>query len=207
MQFSVIGKWLIDGVSPHTGLPVLETCRIVAHPKLQQQCDGDWFYDGAVWSARVWKGYDDTRDYVPCRDGGIATRAHAKYRIGQTYSIQLGRGQKSIGRTPPIESIYRQDVREMTPQQARWRGFTSIEAYLDVWTRMHDPAVLLLEPIPGKGGWLGGLKRKWKQGVVWHDLISGLCERPAERYDAWVIRFAAAPDDGTQHRAFGEGSE
>lgn len=198
MQFSVIGQWLIDGKSPHTGEPVLETCRIVAQPKLHERCDGDWLYEGTVWSARVWKGINDTRDYVPCRDGGIATRAHAKHRVEQTYAIQPGRGQKAIGRTPPIASIRRQDVREMTQNDAIARGFASIEEYLEVWTRMHDRGLgLYFDPQTTDYHYWNSQVQLWDICAA-QQIPDVLAVRPAERYDAWVIRFAAPSGEGSE---------
>lgn len=166
MQFSVIGQWLIDGKSPHTGQPVLETCRIVKPGHLD---------------CRTSKG--DVMYIINADDRII-------YQVGKTYAIQPGRGQKSIGRTPPIVSIRRQDVREMTQDDAIARGFSNSCHYLQVWCEMHDPKALT--------AWRTGFKDTCGN---FFDVLRAWGK--LERYDAWVLRFAAnpaAPGDSAQGR-------
>lgn len=190
MIYSVIGQWLLDGKSPHTELPVLETRRVVK--------PGDRF---TMAIAQVLIGKDAGRVIelikTPARAFNGAGSAYAiysskdarKWHVGQELAIQLGRGQRALGRTPPIASIRRQDVRAMTQDDARDSGFNNVYQYLAVWCEMHDPQVTIFEVVPGV--WLGGLKTEFKRGVCWgQDFMLGeLYQRPADRYDAWVIRF------------------
>lgn len=170
MQFSIIGTWLIEGRSPYTKLPVTETCRIV------KPGQGAWYYfDGRIRS--------------------IYTPSHLiSYQVGKTYAIQPGRGQKAIGLTPPIESIRRQDVREMTREDAIARGFHCANDYIVVWARMHDPELGLYQDTDMIFRYYPDRRGK-KQSCYHPQLHDVLMARPAERYDAWVLRFAASGDN------------
>ena len=151
MQFSIIGQWLIDGKSPNTGQPVLETCRIVKPEHFD------------------WKCGDEKIFFVPPYRRGYYDSPRVVYAVGKTYAIQSGRGQKAIGRTPPLASIRRQDVRTMTLDDAVRRGFASVENNLLFWTQMHDPTA---------------------NAICWRDeSFACLRHRPADRYDAWVLTF------------------
>lgn len=88
------------------------------------------------------------------------------YQVGKTYAAQPGRGKPAVARIR-IESIARQDVREISAPSARREGFDTWMEFLDVWIAMHDKQMV----------------NKWEH---W---IKRLEDRPAERYDAWVIRF------------------
>lgn len=158
MQMSIIGKWLMDGSSPHTGQLVLEICRIV-------KPEHGWLTD------------DANGEHYSMVVNRHSTRVI--YRVGNTYAIQPGRGKKAIGRTPPIASIRRQDVRDMTDADALARGFLNRCHYLQVWCEMHDPLAVTAWRSRGLGDTCG-------------DFFDSLRGRgKSERYDAWVIRFAA----------------
>lgn len=170
MQFSVIGQWLIDGKSPHTGQPVLETCRVV------KPGQGAWYYfDGRIRS--------------------IYTPSHLiSYQVGKNYAIQYGRGQKSVGRTPVVERIYRQDVREMTGDDATARGFCSVLDYLQVWVAMHDPrAHSYLMCDLGRRDYQDARAWQMDHANEWGQYLRG---RAPENFDAWVLRFAAPSGTG-----------
>jgi len=113
------------------------------------------------------------------------------YQVGQCYAIQLGRGQQAIGRTPQLASIQRQDVREMTLQQAIDSGFKGTPEYLMVWTKLHDaPAYnyaqcdLLARHCQSEDFNFDYWVRI--EGAKWFRYLKS---RPSERYDAWVLRF------------------
>lgn len=179
MQFSVIGQWLIDGQSPNTGKPVLETRRIVKPGQKH-------FHESAINI----EGYPKLRETSVVYVGDFDRFA---FEIGQTYAIQLGRGKKAIGRTNKLASIQRQDVREMTLQQAIDSGFKGTPEYLMVWTKMHDPVAynhaqcdLMAHEYERRDqfdSWVHIEAANW---------FRYLQSRPAERYDAWVLRFEAA---------------
>lgn len=162
MQLNIIGKWLIDGRSPNTGLPVLETRRLA---KITHEWDG---------SINL-----KTHETIVNRVGALPSR-HTLYEVGKTYAIQLGRGKPAIGRTPPIARLRRQDVRDMTHEDAIASGFNSVGHYLETWCAMHDPDAL--------SRWNAPRKRGLEATVG--DFMRLVEQRPAEHYDAWVIRFA-----------------
>lgn len=185
MICSVIGQWLLDGKSPHTGLPVLETRRVVAPKEFValRHVPFGWTLDAGE------SVIDEIAIQTNAGGGG-----YVKYAVGKTYAIQPGRGQRALGRTPRVASIRRQDVRTMTQGDAAASGFDNVYQYLAVWCEMHDPQVTILEVVPSV--WLGGLKTEFKRGVCWGQnefMLGELYQRPDDRYDAWVIRFEDAP--------------
>lgn len=95
------------------------------------------------------------------------------WKIDETYSIQPGRGQRSVGRFV-VEDIWRQDVRTLTPEQVKAEGFDSLSAFLVVWCGMHDktqnPVVLGVNDKP--------------LDDAWHKAFMAQHPHP-ERYQAW----------------------
>ncbi len=95
----------------------------------------------------------------------ITAKKKSLYRVGSTYAVQGGRGQKGVARIE-ITSIDRKDVRSFTDEEIKAEGFASDNDFFNVWCAMHDPDMLLWA--------LKGLSLK---------------TRPKERYQAWVINF------------------
>jgi len=97
------------------------------------------------------------------------------YQAGKTYAVQSGRGKPAIGRIY-IEDISSQDVRKIRDEDVRAEGFASKVNFLETWTQMHDkPAhVRLLE------------YQRLGLPHVWENYLQN---RPAERYQAWVLEF------------------
>lgn len=200
MQFSTIGQWLLDGKSPHTGLTVTETRRIVK--------PGDRF-TMAIGQVVIGKDHGRVIELVKTpvqalsKDRPVyavySASGARKWHVGQTLAIQPARGQAAIGRTPPIASITRQDVRDMTPEQAVASGFKSLEDYWYVWTAMHD------RPLGFQRDWdlnltkqhYGWFRRQPNQVITSLELLPELMhERPAERYNAWALIFEGGNDGG-----------
>lgn len=171
MIFSVIGNWLKQGFSPLTGKPVTETRRIVKPGHLTS------------------RPYPDDRDRIfAVITLDMIGRQRNVYRVGDALAIQLGRGKRAIGRTQPIKSITRQDVHEMMPEQAIASGFPTVLDYLLVWTGLHDPTALNY----ANCDLLRAEYVRQSQTELWITLggdrwLRYLGERPAVRYDAWVI--------------------
>jgi hypothetical protein len=59
------------------------------------------------------------------------------YRIGSTYAVQGGRGQKGIARIR-ITDIRNEDVRNISDADVKSEGFASKEEFLTVWRSMHN---------------------------------------------------------------------
>lgn len=97
------------------------------------------------------------------------------YAKGHTYAVQPGRGQKSLGRIR-ITDIGHEDVRTISREDAWAEGFTNCAAFLRIWIGMHDMAATQRFD-----------EYRSKDAEV--DAISYLMTRPAERYQAWVLRF------------------
>lgn len=93
----------------------------------------------------------------------------------KTYAVQPGRGQKAVGRIR-ITHIRREDVRNISEEDARAEGFTDIDDFLETWCGMHDPSILPFFTAMYRRGWLE--------------------TQPASRYDAWVIAFELVADKG-----------
>lgn len=182
MIFSVIGQMLIDGRSPYTGQPVLETRRIVK----PNQCLLEGTVSG-VYNTTVYGYY--ALDGMGQRGYFNGHKDHPVYIVGKTYTIQPNRGKKAIGRTPPIASIRRQDVRAMTDADALAIGFKTVLDYWLVWIGMHDCGVgLYFDPKIVDWRYWNCKIRAWET-CCFEQIPSVLADRPAERYDAWVIRF------------------
>lgn len=49
----------------------------------------------------------------------IGANGRLKWQVGKDYAIQPGRGQKAVGRTPPIKAIRRQRLQEIKPFDMR----------------------------------------------------------------------------------------
>lgn len=104
------------------------------------------------------------------------------YQAGKTYAVQSGRGQPAIGRIY-IEDISSQDVREISDADVRAEGFAFKEDFLNTWTQMHDkPAHVRLLEYQRLGTVLPH---------VWENYLQN---RPAERYQAWVLEFQLVHD-------------
>lgn len=160
MIFQIIGQWVLGGKSPHTGLPVTQTRRLIK----------------------------DTQGFNPARGVYSSTPAglHYLYEVGKSYAIQLKRGGKAVGRIPPLTSIRKQDVRQMTHEDAIASGFNSVAQYIETWAWMHDRT---------------GLRRARSQGAhrgTQGEFIDWFQQRPAERYTAWVLDWATIDKIGME---------
>lgn len=68
-------------------------------------------------------------------------RARKIYEVGKTYSVQPGRGQKSVGRIKLL-AIRWERIQEITPADAKAEGITGIPRlvvgfYASLWDRIH----------------------------------------------------------------------
>lgn len=91
------------------------------------------------------------------------------YRVGKTYAVQPGRGQKAVGRIE-IVSIRQEDVRHISQEDVIAEGYDRLGFFL-TWTKMHDvPANRELRRFDSPP-------------------LRLLDSRPPERYQAWVLTF------------------
>jgi hypothetical protein len=101
------------------------------------------------------------------------------WRVGNTYAVQPGRGQKAVARIRILQ-IRLMDVRYISAQDAVDEGFIDIYEFLKVWCKMHDPVgYKVVKPITSLYTVLPRIP---------------LLDRPAERYRAWVISFKLEED-------------
>jgi len=102
-------------------------------------------------------------------------KERTRWEVGKTYAVQPARGQPAIGRIR-ITGIREQDVREISDADVRAEGFASKANFLETWTQMHDRLahVRLLE------------YQRLGLPHVWENYLQN---RPAERYQAWVLEF------------------
>ena len=89
-------------------------------------------------------------------------KERTRWEVGKTYAVQPARGKSAIGRIR-ITGIREQDVREISDADVRAEGFAAKADFLKTWTQMHDKPAFYL--------------------------MADLQNRPAERYQAWVLEF------------------
>jgi len=109
------------------------------------------------------------------------------YQAGKTYAVQSGRGKPAIGRIY-IEDISSQDVRGISDADVRAEGFAFKADFLNTWTQMHDMTAfgyLMVDLMVGEYQRLGITVPPH----VWAEWENYLQNRPAERYQAWVLEF------------------
>lgn len=139
-------------------------------------------------SANTWRFHPDPkRGY-----SGVRNNERWRWYINQELAVQPGRGQKAIGRIK-ILYVRREDVREISAADAKAEGFEDSGAegrldFLSVWVSMHDKPMTFerdTEHWDFDGTW------NFKNKGLSDSLVAlyWLSERPAERYQAWVIDF------------------
>lgn len=109
------------------------------------------------------------------------------WEVGKTYAVQPGRGKPAVARIQ-IVNIRREDVREISDADVKAEGFETASDFFMTWCKMHD-----------KGQTLPIIPDYYTGAIVWQGVRSELQQRPAERYQAWVLIFRlveAAPDAG-----------
>ncbi len=154
-------QW-ITKPSPHTGELKTQTSRIAAPEPNGESLAGFEMLSYPMGMKAVVRGSKDDSHWV------------TKWQVGKTYAVQPGRGEKAIGRIRILD-IQRIDVRDFTPADVKREGFLSLNHYLLVWSQMHDAAFHDRYPTTGQ------ISLACEQGA--------LMERPAELYDAWVLKF------------------
>lgn len=125
------------------------------------------------------------------------------YAIGKTYAVQPARTAKGIARIQ-IMSIRREDVRQISEADARAEGFDSPELFWLKWCEMYDPLAAVqvkrfIEAVPDvvNGVSYPGfrvMKPTEDRELYYYTAKDYLAQRPAERYDAWVLTFALVPE-------------
>jgi hypothetical protein len=80
-------------------------------------------------------------------------RRRCGYRVGQTFTVNPGRGVANIGRARVI-AVVREHLGHLTDEQARAEGFASAEEFYSTWkliNKRYDPLVhvwrLEFEPV------------------------------------------------------------
>jgi hypothetical protein len=171
MLFLMIGQWLIDGESPHTGEPVNQTRRMV------KSGDSPWKLGRT----------NPMHPLILCKvtlDGG-----RTRYEVDKTYAIQLGRGMKAIGRTPPLKAIWQEDdVRDISYANARASGYKCAVHYLfEAWCPMHDPLMVTeFEGYDFNFGIEDAAESYLQNEAFWLAVM----ERPAKKYGpVWTLVF------------------
>lgn len=110
-------------------------------------------------------------------------RWNTKWQVGKTYAVQPGRGKKAIARIR-ITDIRREDVREISDQDIWAEGFKDYVDFWSTWCNMHDSKVDVENLVDG---WQGSSE-------IGESLYTYLTDRPADRYQAWVIEFELVPE-------------
>jgi hypothetical protein len=109
---------------------------------------------------------DSSYQQIGCvRDG----KGRLRWRVGDTYAIQPGRGEKGIARFRLLH-IASVDVRDFVQLEAVAEGFQDRVEFWQIWCRFYDPL------------WKG-----LDENSI--DLFMWLRDRPHHLYDAWALTF------------------
>lgn len=65
-------------------------------------------------------------------------RSRVKWRMGDTLAVQVGRGKKAIGRTPPIKAIRRERLRDIRWRDVKAEGVDLSDMVSRGWNRHVD---------------------------------------------------------------------
>lgn len=95
------------------------------------------------------------------------------YAVGKTYAVQPGRSKPAIARIR-ITDIRREDVRQISEEDALAEGFEDQKRFWETWIEMHDKTFLETYLYAADCDYL----REY-----------GFFERPSARYDAWALSF------------------
>lgn len=169
MIFQHTYQWIF-GVSPHTGKPKTMTSRL---------WQSDWYTWANGEAVRDGNPENDTRENCPLKYSSICRESNHRlvYAEGQRHAVQPGRTQKGIGHIQ-IATLYRYDVRTITPYELECEGFGGWKDYLALWCQMRDKPALKAEP--GHVGWFD---------MPRCDTENWLQTRPRDNYLAVAIRF------------------
>jgi hypothetical protein len=63
-------------------------------------------------------------------------RGICRYRVGQDYSVQPGRGVREIGRLAVV-AIARQQLGLPSLEEVRREGFDRVDDFIEAWTEIH----------------------------------------------------------------------
>lgn len=123
--------------------------------------------------------------FIPWVYRGTGRYAIKVWETGKTYAVQPSRNEKAVGRIF-LKKIRLEDVRNISLEDAKAEGFTGYGFdpcvdFLLLWMEMHDPKAL---PVP-----MDCICFETAD-IRYGALVDYLNERPAERYQAWVLEFA-----------------
>jgi len=108
--------------------------------------------------------------------------------VGQTYAVQPGRGKPSIARIK-ILRIRREDVRDISHEDAIAEGFDSQRNFWHTWCSFYDPQMArifnAIDPDDGIG--FPTVRRLLRQMGAINPFQ--FAERPDHLYDAWALDF------------------
>lgn len=70
-----------------------------------------------------------------------------RYKVGRTYALQPGRGQRAVGRilVKAATPGFLEELR--TTREARLEGFESVGDFLAYWARLYGEPVYLNQPV------------------------------------------------------------
>jgi len=60
-----------------------------------------------------------------------------RYRVGRTYAVQPGRGQRAVARIRVLDVSITDDFLHLSPGEVRREGFNSLSHFLGRWASLH----------------------------------------------------------------------
>jgi hypothetical protein len=115
----------------------------------------------------------------------FAATSRTVYAVGKTYAVQSGSGRIAEGRIRITGIRHDEDVRTISDEDVRAEGYGSLWSFFHAWCEMHDTKAhndMFKTPTFVASKWLNDTHLN--QGMR-----DWLKNRPAARYDAWVLSF------------------
>lgn len=196
MIYQRTAEWVMDK-SPHTNEPKTETRRLYRNTDL---------FTTALATVVIGKDYGRVIQTVPNNAASVSRHpphnavhkvlhgsCMPRWEVGKVYAVQPARTAKGIGFIRVL-GIRREDVRNITVQQAWADGFASKYDFLQVWTDMYDPKVDKLH-----GRMIGKTSAPWSLEVESDPFLPNHCplflwDRPYALYQCWAIQFEKVID-------------
>lgn len=122
----------------------------------------------------------------------IPSRTCIKWQVGRTYAVQPGRGKKGIGFIR-ITDIRREDVRQISHEDALAEGFESRPHFLQTWCELNGGKLFLWQHEDGYWVLHDHTRPRRRCRVTHHgsegNVLKKLASYPRSLFDAFALTF------------------